>query len=368
MTCCSRTAYSPSRMSDRRTEDDIRKVLTGEHAGLSRFRSTAPARPVGARAASSASPRSAVPAARPQAPRIRPLPRQIPAICSNCIRQFRKPGLTGAEIPVSLLFADVRGSTGHRRAAEPDRVPRRSSATSTRSGRRRSSATTAWSTSSSATRSSACSSAACPGRITPRRRSPPDADLIERVGRDDATPSGPIPLGAGIHTGIAYVGPTGPAGAVDDFTALGDVVNTTARLASAAAAGELLVSVDAATEAGATDDRCWSAGRSTCAGARRRSTSSSCAQTSQLTPRRAFAVPSSAPEATQIVVICWHRRGTIMRPRHSDVHGSGRPARPMLRSNESPPTPDSDNPGRITPRSTAALVAVTALSPSHMRG
>jgi hypothetical protein len=36
----------------------------------------------------------------------------------------------------------------------------------------------------------------------------------------------------------------------DDFTALGDVVNTTARLASAAAAGELLVSVAAVEAAG----------------------------------------------------------------------------------------------------------------------
>ena len=46
------------------------------------------------------------------------------------------------------------------------------------------------------------------------------------------------------------MGTTGPAGAVDDFTALGDVVNTTARLASAAAAGEILVTV-AATDAAA---------------------------------------------------------------------------------------------------------------------
>ena len=34
---------------------------------------------------------------------------------------------------------------------------------------------------------------------------------------------------------------------MNDFTALGDVVNTTARLASEAAAGELLVSIEAAT-------------------------------------------------------------------------------------------------------------------------
>ena len=62
--------------------------------------------------------------------------------------------------------------------------------------------------------------------------------------------AGPILVGGALHTGTAYVGPTGPAELVDDFTALGDVVNTTARLASAAAAGELLVGVTAAEAAG----------------------------------------------------------------------------------------------------------------------
>ena len=37
---------------------------------------------------------------------------------------------------------------------------------------------------------------------------------------------------------------------MSDFTALGDAVNTTARLASEAAAGELLISVEAATAGG----------------------------------------------------------------------------------------------------------------------
>ena len=47
--------------------------------------------------------------------------------------------------------------------------------------------------------------------------------LVERCGRADATPMGPIPVGAGVHTGEAYVGTSGPVGqAVDDFTALGD--------------------------------------------------------------------------------------------------------------------------------------------------
>jgi adenylate cyclase len=67
-------------------------------------------------------------------------------------------------------------------------------------------------------------------------------ELAEAAARADATPSGPVPVGTAVHTGEAFVGATGPADAVDDFTALGDTVNTTARLASVAAAGEVLVS------------------------------------------------------------------------------------------------------------------------------
>jgi adenylate cyclase len=44
-----------------------------------------------------------------------------------------------------------------------------------------------------------------------------------------------------VHTGVAYVGTVG-LGHERDFTALGDPVNVTARLASVAAAGEVLVS------------------------------------------------------------------------------------------------------------------------------
>ena len=80
-------------------------------------------------------------------------------------------------------------------------------------------------------------------RVRAMRTPPIEAatELVARVGRPDASPRGRYPIGAGVHTGEAYVGTTGPAGAVDDFTALGDVVNTTARLASSAAAGEILV-------------------------------------------------------------------------------------------------------------------------------
>jgi adenylate cyclase len=58
-----------------------------------------------------------------------------------------------------------------------------------------------------------------------------------------------LPIGAGVHTGDAFVGGVGEP-PITEFTALGDVVNTAARLASAAGAGEVLVSVDAARSAG----------------------------------------------------------------------------------------------------------------------
>jgi adenylate cyclase len=57
------------------------------------------------------------------------------------------------------------------------------------------------------------------------------------------------PLGIGINTGIAFVGVVGTADHIE-FTALGDNVNVTARLASEAAAGEILVSDAAARSAG----------------------------------------------------------------------------------------------------------------------
>ena len=62
-----------------------------------------------------------------------------------------------------------------------------------------------------------------------------------------------VPIGAGVHTGSAFVGSVGASG-VSDVTALGDDVNLTARLASAAAAGEILITEAARAEAGLTTD------------------------------------------------------------------------------------------------------------------
>ena len=78
----------------------------------------------------------------------------------------------------------------------------------------------------------------------------------QRLGRamGYGTPGGPwLPIGIGVHTGAAYVGTVqGIEGVVTDFTALGDNVNIAARLAAMAEPGMALIS-DAAYAAAGLD-------------------------------------------------------------------------------------------------------------------
>jgi adenylate cyclase len=59
-----------------------------------------------------------------------------------------------------------------------------------------------------------------------------------------------IPVGIGVHTGIAFFGAMGSADGLVNISAIGDEVNTAARLASKAAAGEIIVSERALDKAG----------------------------------------------------------------------------------------------------------------------
>jgi adenylate cyclase len=59
-----------------------------------------------------------------------------------------------------------------------------------------------------------------------------------------------IPVGIGVHSGVAYFGAMGTAEGLIDISAIGDEVNTAARLASKAAAGEIILSEQALEEAG----------------------------------------------------------------------------------------------------------------------
>jgi adenylate cyclase len=74
-----------------------------------------------------------------------------------------------------------------------------------------------------------------------------DAGLALLRATDHETDAPWAPTGIGINTGEAFVGVVGTADHIE-FTALGDVVNITARLASSAGRGEILVT-DAAARA-----------------------------------------------------------------------------------------------------------------------
>lgn len=77
-------------------------------------------------------------------------------------------------------------------------------------------------------------------------------EILRATGHED--PGGPwAPVGAGVHTGRVWFGAVGEAPHVE-LTSFGDVVNTAARLAGAAGAGEILVTAEAAEVIGLDGD------------------------------------------------------------------------------------------------------------------
>jgi adenylate cyclase len=77
-----------------------------------------------------------------------------------------------------------------------------------------------------------------------------DAARALLAGTGYGSPDGPwLQIGAGVHTGVAWMGAIGE-GRHSTMTALGDPMNVTARLASLAKPGEILLTIDAATAAG----------------------------------------------------------------------------------------------------------------------
>jgi adenylate cyclase len=162
-------------------------------------------------------------------------------ICRHCIQALEKsPG--GAEVEVSLLFADVRGSTAlaeQTSAEEFSRLMARFYGTAANVVDVRNGIVDKFV-------GDQVIALFIPGFAGADHASDAIAaarELLAKTGHGDGEPW--IPIGAGVHTGVAYVGTVGEGDALD-FTALGDSVNTTARLASYAGAGEILVSGAAA--------------------------------------------------------------------------------------------------------------------------
>jgi adenylate cyclase len=171
-----------------------------------------------------------------------------PKYCGSCFKQLTQHH-GGAEIQCSLLFADVRGSTRLAEAMRPaefrDLMERFFD---------------------TAARVLVDYDAivdkfvgdevigifvpALTGELHAAHAIQAARALMRVTGNAGGTPWAPI--GAGIQTGIAFVGSIG-SGAHVELTAMGDPVNVAARLASAAGAGEILVTIEAAQAAGLDD-------------------------------------------------------------------------------------------------------------------
>ena len=221
-------------------EEMWRAVLMGDRGQLKYFRAIFGRIPSGPRCKLCAAPLKA-----PGSVILKPLgfgPSKLNRrLCRGCFRSVdKKPG--GAEIELSLLFADVRGSTSlaeHMQPHEFSRLISRFYGTAAR-------VVDDWDGIVDKFVGDEAVALFVPGfagqehasRAVEAARS-----LLRETGNDRPDPW--VPIGIGVHTGIAYVGRVGEGDACD-FTAVGDAVNTTSRLASSAGAGEILVSKAAA--------------------------------------------------------------------------------------------------------------------------
>jgi adenylate cyclase len=162
-----------------------------------------------------------------------------PSMCNVCEKFARKhPG--GAEVEISMLFADVRGSTTLAEKMMPsefsrliDRFYRVATDILVDAD--------AWIEKLIGDEVTGLFVPGYAGRHHARKAVEAAQAILQATGH--GRPEGPwIPVGVGVHTGIAYVGTVGKGGGMIEITALGDSVNTTARLASNARTGEILVS------------------------------------------------------------------------------------------------------------------------------
>jgi adenylate cyclase len=172
-----------------------------------------------------------------------------PMLCNACFGQIRKhPG--GAEIEISVLFADIRGSTGiaeRTSAAGFSRLVQRFYLGAARAIEDSDGVVDKF----LGDGVMALFIPVMTGEAHARRALMGGRALLAASAAPELV-SGGVRVGAGLHTGLAYVGTVG-TGEKLDFSALGDTVNVAARLGSIAGPGELVVSEMAWKAAGADD-------------------------------------------------------------------------------------------------------------------
>ena len=170
-----------------------------------------------------------------------------PQLCNVCERFAEKyPG--GAEVEVTLLFADVRGSTGIAEGMSPlefSRLINRFFRAATKVLFRK----YAMIEKLVGDEVAAFFVPGFAGEDHSNVAVKAGIEILKATGHED--PAGPwIPVGVGVHTGPAYVGSVSTEEGVADITVLGDSVNLAARLTSQAGAGQVILSETTRIEAG----------------------------------------------------------------------------------------------------------------------
>ena len=161
-----------------------------------------------------------------------------PHMCNLC-EKFAEKFLGGVEMEVTILFADVRGST--------PLAEKMSTIEYSHLIRRFYNAATKPLYSNNALIEKFIGDGLT-AFFVPAFAGPNHTQTAIKAGREilQATGHGAgktpwIPVGVGVNTGVAYIGSMKMEGGRTDITILGDTVNTTARICSQAAPGELLV-------------------------------------------------------------------------------------------------------------------------------
>jgi adenylate cyclase len=165
-----------------------------------------------------------------------------PRYCNMCDEASRRfPG--GAEVAMSILFADIRGSTALSETMTPIRFSRlinRFYNLATRLIAEEDGLVEKLAGDAVA----AVWGAGFAGPDYVARTVAVARQMVNVMAREN------IPVGIGVHAGVAYFGAVGTEDGLTDFAALGDEVNLAARIASQAAAGEVVVSQQALDQAG----------------------------------------------------------------------------------------------------------------------
>ncbi|HEX6035620.1 MAG TPA: adenylate/guanylate cyclase domain-containing protein [Anaerolineales bacterium] len=162
-----------------------------------------------------------------------------PHLCNLCER-FATQYHGGVELEISIMFVDVRGSTAMAENLSPAEF-------SKKINRFYRAATDVFYRHNGLVEKLMGDEVA--GFFVPGFAGPNFARAAVQTGMDTlkvmgyGTSSGPwMPVGIGIHTGVAYIGSVEAQGGVSNISILGDAVNIAARLTSLAAPGELLIS------------------------------------------------------------------------------------------------------------------------------